>query len=93
MSGVEVASAKARIRKLTELNCKDLAGKGACVPVEGTSSKAAPELADFKIRGVRPSLEMLASAGVRTVLLPQLEHREPCRTRSQRNSCFAANWG
>ena len=39
MSGVEVASATARIRKLTELNSKDLAGKIACVRVDGTSPK------------------------------------------------------
>lgn len=39
MSGVEVASATARIRKLTELNCRDLAGKIACVRVDGTSSQ------------------------------------------------------
>jgi hypothetical protein len=63
MSGVEVVSATARIRKLTELNSKDLVGKIACARVDGTSPQDAPELADFKIRGVLPSLEMLASAG------------------------------
>ncbi len=55
MSGVEVASATARIRKLTELNSKDLAGKIACVRVDGISPEDAPELAVFKIRGVLPA--------------------------------------
>ena len=77
MSGVELASATARIRKLTELNSKDLAGKIGCVRVDGTSPQPAPELADFKIRGVLPSLKMLASAGARTVLLSHIEPREP----------------
>src|SRR5581483_7726396 len=77
MSGVKVVSATARIRKLTELNSQDLAGKIACVRVDGTSPQAAPELGDFKIRGVLSSLEMLASAGARTVLLSHLEHTEP----------------
>ena len=77
MSGVEVASTTARIRKLTELNSKDLAGKIARGRVDGKSPEAAPELADFKIRGVLPSLEMLASAVPRTVLLSHAEHREP----------------
>lgn len=76
MSGVELASVTSRIRKLTELNPRDLAGKIACVRVDGASPKAAPELTDFKIRSLLPSLEMLASAGARTVLLSHFEHRE-----------------
>ena len=89
MSGVEVVSATARIRKLTELNSKDLAGKIACVRVDGTSPQDPPELADFKIRGVLPSLKMLASAGARTVLLSHVEHRGPLSNQiaTQRRFC------
>jgi phosphoglycerate kinase len=76
MSGTEVASAKTRIRRLAELHATDLAGRIACLRMDGISLQSGRELADFKVRCVLPSLEMLASAQARTVLLTHVDHTE-----------------
>ena len=69
MSSTKVANAKARIRRLAELDSKDLTGRIACLRVDGVSLQRGRELADFKVRCMLPSLEKLASARARTVLL------------------------
>ena len=63
MSGVEIASATARIRKLTELNSKDLAGKIACVRVDGTSPQAAPERSHAKVMPGTSESRILSALG------------------------------
>jgi phosphoglycerate kinase len=76
MSVTEVASAKARTRKLAELHAKDLAGRIACLRMDDISLQSGRELADFRVRCVLPSLETLASAHARTVLLSHVDHME-----------------
>jgi 3-phosphoglycerate kinase len=73
MSGTEVASAEVRIRKLADLHAKDLAGRIACLRMDDISLLSGRELADFKVRCVLLSLEMLASAQARTVLLSHVD--------------------